>query len=242
MGTDKREPAFRFGRSADTGTPDGQMQTVCTEKDDPRASGRIRLRITPSAVLFVAGAVVCTWLGVSGGISLSAWSALLAAAVLHEGGHLLAARLAGVRVSEVRLDLFGARMRLAGLLSYRQELVVALGGPAVNLLSALLVSPVWAHGGEAENGWLFIFLCASCGLCAVNLLPVQTLDGGRALSCLLSLTVGERAARITLRITTGVVLLFLWLVSVYALLRAGNMLSLFVFFFLLLLRSVGGEA
>ena len=77
---------------------------------------------------------------------------------------------------------------------------------------------------------------ASLGLGLLNLLPVRGLDGGRMLSCALALTAGERAADVTLRVTTGLALGCLWLLSVYALLRAGETLSLFVFSVCLLTR------
>ena len=47
---------------------------------------------------------------------------------------------------------------------------------------------------------------------------------------------GERAADVTLRAATGLALGGLWLLSVYALLRVGEALSLFAFALCLLLR------
>ena len=85
---------------------------------------------------------------------------------------------------------------------------------------------------------LGVLLPASLGLCAVNLLPVASLDGGRILSCLLSLTLGADAARRVLRLLSLFLLSLLWLLSVYALLRAGQFLSLFVFSFSLLVRCM----
>ena len=72
----------------------------------------------------------------------------------------------------------------------------------------------------------------------MNLLPVASLDGGRILSCLLSLTLGADAARRVLRLLSLFLLSLLWLLSVYALLRAGQFLSLFVFSFSLLVRCM----
>jgi hypothetical protein len=59
------------------------------------------------------------------------------------------------------------------------------------------------------------------------------------LFCLLAMLLGERAADVILRVTTGLALGGLWLLSVYALLRAGEALSLFVFALCLLLRLLG---
>ena len=57
-------------------------------------------------------------------------------------------------------------------------------------------------------------------------------------SCLLSLTLGADAARRVLRLLSLFLLTLLWLLSVYALLRAGQFLSLFVFSFSLLVRCM----
>ena len=168
--------------------------------------------------------------------------------MIHELGHLAAAVACGVRIAGMRLDLFGARLELPGLLSYRQELLVALGGPAANLLTAAVLFRAWTACGcpvcgasPSLSGWalvLGVLLPASLGLCAVNLLPVATLDGGRILSCLLSLTLGADVARRVLRLLSLFLLTLLWLLSVYALLRAGQFLSLFVFSFSLLVRCM----
>ena len=166
--------------------------------------------------------------------------AVTLAAALHEGGHLLAARAVGVQVRGMRLDVFGARMALGGCLSYGQEWLVALGGPLVNALTggiALLARREW---GRDPWGGLLLFGAASLILCGVNLLPVATLDGGRMLACGLALGPGERVSAVTLQVLTALTLGGVWLVAVYALLRAESLLSLFVFSLCLLLRSMGG--
>ena len=56
----------------------------------------------------------------------------------HELGHLLAIRLLGGAVREIRLTAIGAELVLAGPLGYWQEGAAALAGPGVNLLLALL--------------------------------------------------------------------------------------------------------
>ena len=66
----------------------------------------------------------------------SVWGLLsLAAAGLHELGHLGAAVLLGIRPTEFSVGALGARMGLSvPLLSYRHELLIAAAGPGVNLL------------------------------------------------------------------------------------------------------------
>ena len=206
------------------------------EKKSTIRKRHFRLRVSPAALLLAGGAAV--------------WAASAAAeeGIRPELGHLAAAVACGVRITGMRLDLFGARLELPGLLSYRQELLVALGGPAANLLTATVLFRAWTACGcpvcgasPSLSGWalvLGVLLPASLGLCAVNLLPVASLDGGRILSCLLSMTLGADAARRVLRLLSLFLLTLLWLLSVYALLRAGQFLSLFVFSFSLLVRCM----
>ena len=166
------------------------------------------------------------------------WTAVAAAAVLHELGHIAAAWGLGVRVRRLRVDLFGARMELEGLLSYGQEFFTAAGGPLVNFLCAALVHPRVSRG---DWPWGSLFLGASLVLGGVNLLPVGTLDGGRMLRSGAAFLWGDRVSTALWRGITMVFLGLLWLLTVYALLRAGQMVSWFVFCLCLLLRSIAGE-
>lgn len=218
------------------------------EKKSTIRKRHFRLQVSPAALLLVGGAAVWAASAAEEGIRPAALLLLGFAALIHELGHLAAAVACGVRITGMRLDLFGARLELPGLLSYRQELLVALGGPAANLLTATVLFRAWTACGcpvcgasPSLSGWalvLGVLLPASLGLCAVNLLPVASLDGGRILSCLLSLTLGADAARRVLRLLSLFLLTLLWLLSVYALLRAGQFLSLFVFSFSLLVRCM----
>ena len=165
------------------------------------------------------------------------WSTVAAAVLLHEGGHGLMAACLGVRMRKLRPELFGARLELEGVISYPREWWVAAGGPLANLLSAAVVYP-WAARGEE---WALWFFGASAVLGAVNLLPVKTLDGGRMLTCAAAWLWGDGAAVTLVGITTGITTGLLWMLSVYALLRAEQMLSLFAFSLCLLWRVIRGD-
>ena len=192
------------------------------------------MRIHPAAAVMAVGmtlAALWTAVRTEAGLDVGGMAAVAVAAMLHEMGHGLAAWGWSVPIRSMKLDLFGARLELGGLTSYTAELAVAAGGPLASLVCFALLRP-WG----AESGWTGLLGTASLGLGLVNLLPVRGLDGGRMLSCALALTAGERAADVTLRVTTGLALGCLWLLSVYALLRAGETLSLFVFSVCLLTR------
>ena len=201
-----------------------------------------RLRISPLAILLGLGMALLTLYPGGAGTNqfpdfpITEVLTVTVAALLHELGHAAAAWGWSVPIRRLKLDLFGARMELGGLTAYSAELAVAVGGPLASLLAAALAFPlgsVWAGAS--------LFAAVSLGLGLLNLLPVRGLDGGRMLSCGLSLLLGERAADVTLRVTTGLFLGGLWLLSVYCLLRLGETLTLFTFSLCLLLRLLTNE-
>lgn len=101
-----------------------------------------------------------------------------ASALCHELGHLGALRLAGARVERVRLSAFGAEIWAdTRYLPYGRELACTLAGPAVNLVLAFVCARI--TGGYVLAG-------ANLLLGVFNLLPVPSLDGGRALYLLVS--------------------------------------------------------
>ena len=138
-------------------------------------------------------------------IALAAWlnvlpyHLMLFALVLgHELCHAAAARLLGVEVLEIELAPFGGVARLAPEMELRpaSEIVIALSGPAFNVLLVLL-------SAFAERFWppdarvLSPFIEANLLLACFNLLPALPLDGGRVLRAAIALPLGlTRATKI----------------------------------------------
>ncbi len=126
--------------------------------------------------------------------------ALIPSLCAHELAHLLAARLAGVQISEIRLMPFGgsARMENPYRLSCGQIALVAAAGPAGNLL-LMLLSAALAQWGLVSPAVAAALLRANLMLMFFNLIPALPLDGGRMLYALLSRPLGEaRALRVGL--------------------------------------------
>ncbi len=204
----------------------------------------MRIRVSRgSLVLLIGLAVGGLWRARSGGWQADGvgeaavvWGAVALAAALHEAGHLFAAWGLGVPVRGMRLELLGARMTLGGVLSYGREAVIAAAGPAASLVGAALLWPTVGAGGFGET------LCvASLGLGVFNLLPVASMDGGRVLRCSMAALAGVRAADAAVRVCTAVVLGAVWLLAVYGMLMAGEMVSVFGFAVCLLMRLCAGE-
>ncbi len=190
---------------------------------------RMRIRISP---WMLAAAAIIIFGEPSGIVCMT-----FLAAILHECGHLLAARALGLQPQSIEIGLSGARLRVSGgIHRFSTEWLLAAAGPLASLLLALVALPLWSLTPTAQ---LFSVVSASLGL--LNLLPVRSFDGGRMLSCtlehFLSLPIAARLADII----SFLCLFLLWAVAVYFLLRAADGLSLFCFSFTLLLRFFDGE-
>lgn len=141
---------------------------------------------------------------------------LLGSVLLHETGHALAARRLGLEVGGIYLHLVPFAYVQRGRPA--QELVVALAGPAVNLLA---FAALWiASGGGAGFPWLafehwgasplWIALGVNGLMGTVNLVPALPADGGRALRAALMLRLAPaKAYAYTARVGTFVGVLLL---------------------------------
>ena len=173
----------------------------------------MKIRITPGAALL---------LGVMLFTRDSLFFGTLLAALVHECGHLLAARVLGVRLRLLELDIPGARLLPAGALpSYAAEGWLAAAGPMASFLLAFCIYPL--------DGVFFGTLFASTlSLGLFNLLPVGDFDGGRVLAALLAPRLGQQTAGRICLVSSYLSLFFLFSLSATLLLRYGENLSLAV--------------
>jgi Zn-dependent protease len=107
---------------------------------------------------------------------------------VHESGHLLFARLEGVRTGlPVFLGPLGAVIGLKQpLRDVRQEAVIAIGGPLVGTLGAIaaLLLAVAAPEGTYTHNLLLALAYVGFLINLFNLIPFSPLDGGRVASAL----------------------------------------------------------
>ena len=120
--------------------------------------------------------------------------------LLHEFGHIWMARRFGVRTPDVILLPIGGVARLERIPEEpRQELLIALAGPAVTLAIILALTAVVLVSGEAmvlrdplagEVPFVARLLVSNLLVLVFNLIPAFPLDGGRVLRALLARKLG----------------------------------------------------
>jgi stage IV sporulation protein FB len=133
--------------------------------------------------------------------------ALFACVLLHEMGHAAMAKRFGVRTREIVLYPIGGVARLERMPGGWAELLIALAGPAVNVVIAAILSVVLlargvpvdvARAAPLMSGDLVDKLFAiNVMLVVFNMIPAFPMDGGRVLRAVLALALGQdRATRI----------------------------------------------
>ena len=123
-------------------------------------------------------------------------SAMFFCVLLHEFGHIFAARRFGIRTPDVTLLPIGGLARLERMPKKpSEELIVALAGPAVNVAIAALLFPfvggfpVATLNPSLADPRLFFqtLMVANISLAIFNLIPAFPMDGGRVLRAVLAI-------------------------------------------------------
>jgi len=164
--------------------------------------------------------LLLAFIGLSAGIRGGAASAIdgvvfvvliFVCVLAHEFGHVLAARRYGIRTRDVMLWPFGGVASLERMPEKpAQELVVALAGPAVNVvIAAVLFFVIGAQFDmghlerveDVERSLVGRLAAVNVALVVFNLIPAFPMDGGRVLRALLSMRLGPlRATQVAARV------------------------------------------
>src|SRR6266705_1682365 len=161
------------------------------------------VRIHVTFLLFLVWIFVASYM--SGGPQ-AAWNStafmvlLFVCVLLHEFGHILTARAFGVATPDVTLLPIGGVARLERIPEEPgQEFLIAIAGPAVNVVITLALvvfagaSLDAAHLGAVENSRFSLIdrlAAVNLFLAVFNMIPAFPMDGGRVLRALLAIKLG----------------------------------------------------
>lgn len=145
--------------------------------------------------------------------------AIFACVVLHEFGHIAAARYFGIKTPDITLLPIGGVARLERMPEEPgQEFVIAVAGPLVNVVIAALIFV--ALGGSAgfeqmaqvedpRGGFLARLAGVNVFLVLFNMIPAFPMDGGRVLRAALASRMSwARATQIAASIGQGLAFVF----------------------------------
>lgn len=172
----------------------------------------MRVRFDPTwLILALLIAVTLTWYvfpalyeGLSPGayfaMALVALFGLTLSIILHELGHSLVARAAGLPIHQITLFVFGGAAELEEEpADAKTELLMSLAGPAVSVvIGGVLLGAYQLLGGRAEDGALTPLAVVeylgilNIALAVFNMIPSFPLDGGRVLRAIVWMMTGDR--------------------------------------------------
>ena len=139
--------------------------------------------------------------------------------ILHELGHALTAKHFGIDTLDITMYPIGGVARLEGIpREPRQELLIAIAGPAVNLAIAATLFVVNIATGrpltpipfvENDPNVLGMLMWMNLALVGFNMLPAFPMDGGRVLRAGLASKLSyKNATRIASYVGQGMACLF----------------------------------
>ncbi|MCM2561507.1 site-2 protease family protein [Lutimaribacter sp. EGI FJ00015] len=180
------------------------------------------IRIHATFFLLLAWVLVAAWMAggpAAAAVNVAFILALFACVVLHELGHVTMARRFGVKTPDITLLPIGGLARLERIPEDpKQEIAVALAGPAVNVviwailtlaLGASVQLNVLASIEDPNQGFVQRLATVNLILVLFNMIPAFPMDGGRVFRAVLALfTDRVRATRIAAQ--TGQAMAFLF--------------------------------
>lgn len=184
------------------------------------SGAEIRIHVTFLLFVIWLGAIYYRQGGADAAVQGTIFIALIFLCVLlHELGHVFAARRYGVKTRDVTLWPFGGIASMERMPDKpSQELIVALAGPAVNVVIAaallLWVGPKLNPENLTQIDNPAVSMAAKLAganimLVLFNMIPAFPMDGGRVLRALLAMRMGNaRATEVAAAIGQGFAVLF----------------------------------
>ncbi len=151
-------------------------------------------------------------------LSLNAGNVLYALffSLLHEFGHLLVLCAVSNKPKSVTFELSGINIcrNTETRVSLKQEILVSLGGPIINLILFAIFSLLFMQTTKTE---MLNIASVNLILGVFNLLPIKSLDGGKILYYFLSSVFSYKVAKFVLTITSVAFIFLMLFYGVYVL-------------------------
>lgn len=125
--------------------------------------------------------------------NVSTYTFIFASLLIHELGHIIAAKVVGLRISTCTIMPYGGELTIPGRFAARRRhrFYVALGGPVATVIVLVISLMVPFPASD-------LLVRIQLVLLAVNLLPFLPLDGGQALSALIEKKGHQYEARVAI--------------------------------------------
>jgi len=177
----------------------------------------VRIKLNAFFILFLFASYFAGWLHQS--------IVLFTSVILHELGHVMAAKKLGIKVIEVELMPYGGVVRMEELskLGGTSEAVVSAAGPAASLVLALAGSLLRGYGKVFDLALRYNLI-----ICIFNLLPIIPLDGGKIARNLLNFFMGYRQSTRILTLAGKAAALLLLIYNIYTLAIGGRSAALII--------------
>jgi stage IV sporulation protein FB len=158
--------------------------------------------------------------------------------LLHELGHVIAAKGYGIKLESIHVLPFGCKQTFSSIggVTYSQEIVIALSGPITNLFLASII----LFCNQKLDTLLGIEKVIEINLilAALNLFPALPLDGGRIMRALLSKIVKRTTANKVVSLIGIIFGAMLHILGIYFSIKGQFILGLYVFGVFILMHAI----
>jgi len=146
-------------------------------------------------------------------------------ALLHEAGHMLAAKILGYNTQGIRIEPFGVCLKLEGeQINCLHEVIICAFGPIVNIILIILGTIFVYIGVKVPE----VFFVSNFYMLFINLLPILPLDGGRILKSVLCAEIGDLLSKKIVKGISVICVAIMLVCGVVFFVRSEFNISLFV--------------
>lgn len=132
------------------------------------------------------------------------------ALIIHEMAHYFEAKKRGYKVNYIKLDMLGMKLNISENIEKNDHFWIALAGPMVNFILCVFCCALWWIAPEAYY-FTSNFFNANLMLALFNMLPIEPLDGGVLIKCLITNLKRKKQERISKVCNIVIIILFLGL-------------------------------